>query len=269
MKPIVLEKEELIIHKNHNEPIILMQNKEQMDIIVEEGIEATLLELFIHPLSSHKKRVILKKGAKLQMVRYQDLQDNLTCSTEFILEESSYIQLINLEVGEAECINQYHSSLNKEHTHIEILGLVKLYDKTNNQSHFDINHHAPHTISNISYKHLLHDYAKALFQATSIVNNDAPHSKAFQNCNTMLLSDDATIFTQPHLEILIDELEASHGATVGGLDEEAMLYLQSRGINKEKAKEMLLKAFENEIYDKIISSRLKTFLKEYKRGYYV
>ena len=72
--------------------------------------------------------------------------------------------------------------------------------------------------------------------------------KAFQNCNTILLSDDATIFAQPHLEIYIDELEASHGTTTGTLNKEQLLYLQSRGISKDKAYDMLLlKAFESSI----------------------
>jgi Fe-S cluster assembly protein SufD len=75
-------------------------------------------------------------------------------------------------------------------------------------------HNEKSSISNINYKHSLKDSSKAVFKAKSIVNETALFSKAFQNCNTILLSDDATIFAQPHLEILIDELEASHGTTI-------------------------------------------------------
>ena len=94
-------------------------------------------------------------------------------------------------------------------------------------------------------------------------------SKAFQNCNTILLSDDATIFAQPHLEILIDELEASHGTTTGTLNKEQLLYLQSRGISKNEAYEMLLSAFENKIVDNIKDEIIKEFIKTYKREKYV
>ena len=75
--------------------------------------------------------------------------------------------------------------------------------------------------------------------------------------------------TQPHLEILIDELKASHGATTGSLDEEALLYLQARGINKKLAYDILLRAYEKEIYDNIKNKELKKFAKKYKRDDYV
>ena len=105
--------------------------------------------------------------------------------------------------------------------------------------------------------------------AKSIVNESALFSKAFQNCNTILLSDEATIFAQPHLEIFIDELQASHGTTTGSLDKEQLLYLQSRGISKDKAYEMLLSAFENKIVDNIKDEIIKEFVQNYKRDKYV
>ncbi|MDN5105334.1 SufD family Fe-S cluster assembly protein, partial [Aliarcobacter butzleri] len=89
------------------------------------------------------------------------------------------------------------------------------------------------------------------------------------NCNTILLSDDATIFAQPHLEIYIDELEASHGTTTGTLNEEQLLYLQSRGIRKEKAYDMLLNAFESSIKDNIKDEKIKEFIENYKKEKYV
>ena len=101
------------------------------------------------------------------------------------------------------------------------------------------------------------------------VNKEAPFSKAFQNSNTILLSNDAEIFAQPHLEILIDELEASHGATTGTLDREQLLYLQSRGIPEVKAYDMLLKAFESQIYDNISDTLIKEFISSYTRSKYV
>lgn len=269
METVTLDNKELIIQKSHTEPIIIMQHKDAQDIIVKENVKATILELFVHPLNHHHKNITLEKNASLELVRLQDLDETFNSYTEFFLENNAYMQLTNLEFGKASCQNNYKAQLKKEEAHLEILGLVKLFSETNNQSTFNIEHYAKNSSSNLHYKHLLHDFSKAVFQANSVVNNSALYSKAFQNCNTLLLSDDATIFAQPHLEILIDELQASHGATVGGLDEEALLYLQSRGISKKNAQLILLKAFENEIYDNINSSKLKTFIKEYKRGDYV
>jgi hypothetical protein len=74
---------------------------------------------------------------------------------------------------------------------------------------------------------------------------------------------------KPHLEIYIDELQASHGTTTGSLDKEQLLYLQSRGISKDKAYEMLLSAFENKIVDNIKDEIIKEFVQNYKRDKYV
>ena len=113
------------------------------------------------------------------------------------------------------------------------------------------------------------DSSKAIFKAKSRVLETALFSKAFQNTDTILLSDDATIFAQPHLEIYIDELEASHGATTGTLNKEQLLYLQTRGIPKDLAYEMLLKAFEEKIVNNIKDEIIKEFVQEYKKDLYV
>ena len=130
-------------------------------------------------------------------------------------------------------------------------------------------HNNENSISNINFKHSLKDHSRTVFKALSRVNEDALYTKAFQNSNTILLSNDAAIYAQPHLEILIDELEASHGATTGTLDKDQLLYLQSRGINKNLAYEILLKAFESKIYDNIDDKLIKEFMDSYKRKDYV
>ncbi len=76
-------------------------------------------------------------------------------------------------------------------------------------------------------------------------------------------------FARPHLEINIDELEASHGATTGSLNKDELLYLCSRGIPKDTAYNMLLEAFENEVYDNIQDLKIKDFLKSFKKDDYV
>ena len=108
-----------------------------------------------------------------------------------------------------------------------------------------------------------------MFSAISIVNNEAPYSKAFQNSHTILLSDDASIVTKPHLEIKIDELEASHGVTTGTLDDEQLLYLCSRGIPYDLAQDMLLDAFEVQILEKITNEQIQEFIKNHIKSLYV
>jgi Fe-S cluster assembly protein SufD len=74
-----------------------------------------------------------------------------------------------------------------------------------------------------------------------------------------LLSDKATVNTKPQLEIWADDVKCSHGCTTGQLDEEAMFYLQARGIDKVTARAMMLYAFAGEVLDKIDSEPLKNY----------
>ena len=156
------------------------------------------------------------------------------------------------------------NEINKDLTYLSNVRQIDLVKK----AYLSINN-AKNSLSNINYKHSLKDSSKAVLKAKSIVNETAIGTKAFQNTNTILLSDDAVIFAQPHLEIYIDELEASHGATTGTLDKEQLLYLEARGIPKKLAYDMLLKAFEEKIAHNIKDEIIKEFIKTYKREKYV
>jgi len=121
--------------------------------------------------------------------------------------------------------------------------------------------HQNKSFSDIVFKNLLDDKSSVKLNMFSIVENTAAFSKAFQNSKTILLSDDASIAVTPHLEISIDELEASHGATYGDLDREALYYLKSRGIEESDAKIILLDAIRNEVFMNLNDEKLVEYIK--------
>lgn len=278
MKVINFKNEELLIDKNTDEPIIIVYDLEEeqqktLRIKVSSKIKASLVEVFTgNSIKTDLKReFIVDKDAKLEYLKFQDIskESSLEINYNLHLEESSSLQITNLELGLGDSTNYFETNLHEEHAKLEINGLVKLYESANSSSIFVTKHIAQNCFSNIKYKHSLSDSSKAIFEAKSIVEEKANFSKVLQSSDTLLLSEDAVIFARPHLEINIDELEASHGATTGTLDREQLLYLQARGIPEQKAKEMLLKAFENEIYDNIQDSKIKEFITSYKRREYV
>ena len=79
----------------------------------------------------------------------------------------------------------------------------------------------------------------------------AQKTNAFQQNNNILLDDKATVNTKPQLEIFADDVKCSHGCTVGQLDEEALFYLQSRGIPKKEAKALMTYAFANNVLESV------------------
>jgi len=114
-------------------------------------------------------------------------------------------------------------------------------------THTSLDHAMPHCTSHEIYKGILAGKAKAVFNGRIIVQLDAQKTDAKQTNRALLLSDDAMINSNPQLEIFADDVKCTHGAAVGQLDEEAMFYLQARGLTRAAARDMLLHAFAGEV----------------------
>jgi len=77
-----------------------------------------------------------------------------------------------------------------------------------------------------------------------------------------LIGDEASVNSKPELEIYADDVKCSHGSTIGQLDEEAIFYLQSRGISENTARRLVLTAFMQDVFEKITSPAVVTFLNQ-------
>ena len=109
------------------------------------------------------------------------------------------------------------------------------------------------------YKGILADHARGVFNGKIFVRQDSQKTNAFQQNNNILLSEDAVVNTKPQLEIWADDVKCSHGCTTGQLDEEALFYLQARGIGKMQAKGLLLYAFAGEVLEHIADEPFRTY----------
>lgn len=116
-------------------------------------------------------------------------------------------------------------------------------------THTSLDHAMPHCTSHEIYKGILAGQAKAVFNGRIIVRLDAQKTDAKQTNRALLLSNEATINSNPQLEIFADDVKCTHGAAVGQLDEEALFYLQARGLDRAAARDMLLHAFAGEVLE--------------------
>jgi Fe-S cluster assembly protein SufD len=117
--------------------------------------------------------------------------------------------------------------------------------------HTFIDHAVPRCSSQEVYRGLIDGRGHGVFDGTIAVRKDAQQSSAHQENRNLLLSDDATVHTKPHLQIDADDVSCSHGATIGDLDDDALFYLRARGIGAEQAQAMLTYAFVKELVDRI------------------
>jgi len=128
--------------------------------------------------------------------------------------------------------------------------------------HTRIDHRVPCCTSRQLYKGILAGKAKAVFNGKVLVHVDAQHSQAQQSNKNLLLSEGALVSTKPQLEIWADDVQCAHGATVGRLDEDALFYMQSRGLPKTEARKLLRVAFANEICSGVRSNPMRAHLEE-------
>ena len=118
-------------------------------------------------------------------------------------------------------------------------------------NHTEIEHAKPHGTSHEVYKGILDGRGRAVFNGRIRVRPDAQKTDAKQTNKTLLLSDEAQINTKPQLEILANDVKCTHGATVGQLSAEALFYLQARGIGRDEARALLVKAFASDVVSKM------------------
>ena len=123
-----------------------------------------------------------------------------------------------------------------------------------------VNHEAPGCESRQTVKHVLAGRARSIFQGKIEVARIAQKTDGYQMNQALLLSPDAEIDCKPQLEIFADDVKCSHGATVGELDADQFFYLVSRGIPREEARAMLVRAFLGEALDMVTDTRARAML---------
>src|SRR3984957_7402971 len=112
-------------------------------------------------------------------------------------------------------------------------------------------HDTPHCGSRQFYNGILDGSSHGVFHGRIIVHKDAQKTDAKQTNRNLLLSDEAQIDTKPQLEIYADDVKCTHGATIGQIEENALFYLRSRGIEEGVARQLLLRAFASECLERM------------------
>jgi Fe-S cluster assembly protein SufD len=141
-------------------------------------------------------------------------------------------------------------------------GLYLLKEKQVFDTHMFMDHAVPKCNSHELYKGILDEKARAVFCGRILVQQDAQQTDAVQSNRNLLLSRGAKVNTLPQLEIYADDVKCTHGATIGELDEVALYYLQTRGIDPVQGHAMLTYAFANEVLDEVKCAPVKAYVEQ-------
>jgi Fe-S cluster assembly protein SufD len=156
--------------------------------------------------------------------------------------------------------NNVHPVLAGEGTECLINGLFIGQGRQHLDNYMLVEHAQPHCESRQFYNGILDGKSHGVFHGRIIVHKDAQKTDAKQTNRNLLLSDDAQIDTKPQLEIYADDVKCTHGATIGQIEENALFYLRSRGIDEGSARKLLLLAFANECLDRMKEDSVRSYL---------
>ena len=130
-------------------------------------------------------------------------------------------------------------------------GLYLAGENQHIDNHTRVDHRVGPATSQQEYRGVLTANARCIWNGKAMVHEGADGTDAEQANHNLLLSDKAEIDAKPELEIYTDDVKCSHGTTVGQLDETALFYLRTRGIDKVGAKQILTTAFAQTIVSKL------------------
>jgi Fe-S cluster assembly protein SufD len=195
----------------------------------------------------------IETNAKLTIDKIQN-EDNTVFHMAkecFIQDQDSQFQMNTITIGGALVRNGLSILVEGTNCYSEINGVYLGKEKQHIDNHTFIDHLCAHCTSSETYKGVMDEHSTGVFNGKVIVREDAQKIQAYQSNGNILISDKASINSKPELEIYADDVRCSHGSTTGQLDEDALFYLQARGINKKSAQKLLVSAFIGEVLDKI------------------
>jgi len=178
-------------------------------------------------------------------------------------EKYSNIKSHSVLFGGAIVRNNVHPVLAGEGGNSLINGLYMSNDRQHMDNFMRVEHASPHCDSRQVYNGVLDDSSRGVFHGRIIVHEGAVKTDAKQTNRNLLLSDTAQIDTKPQLEIYNDDVKCTHGATIGQMDENAIFYLQSRGISKKEAKTIMVKGFTGESFSNMSLHPLREYLEKF------
>ncbi|MCC5832901.1 MAG: Fe-S cluster assembly protein SufD [Chlamydiales bacterium] len=143
----------------------------------------------------------------------------------------------------------YGIRLMEERAEASLYGLCRPEERSHHHVNVLMKHEAPRCRSLQHFKNVLKGISRTSFEGKIHVDRLAQKTEAFQMNNNLILSPRASANSKPNLEIFADDVKASHGATVGQIDEEQLFYLKTRGIPLAQAKELLVEGFCREILE--------------------
>ncbi len=227
-------------------------------IVAEQNAHVQIIErhqsLSDNPaLTNSVTEVYAAKDATVDIYKIQN--DNINASlidnTYIEQKSNSIVSVHTFSFGGNITRNNLNFYQRGEHIDSILKGITIIKGKQHVDHHTLVHHIEPNCESHQDYKGIYDERSTGVFNGKVIVEKEAQKTNAYQKNNNVLMSNKATINAKPQLEIFADDVKCSHGCTIGQLDDDALFYMQQRGIPKKEAKALLMYAFANTVLESV------------------
>lgn len=239
-------------------------------VVAEENVEATLIETF-----GASRDGVYFTNAVTEIVAGQDsridhcrLQHESTkayhvAAMQVTLARSATFVSHAATLGARLTRNNLSVSMNGDFADATLNGLVVLSGVQHCDNHTILDHARPNCPSHELYKHVLDGKSTGVFKGKILVRQPAQKTDSKQTSKSLLLSDDATMNSQPALEIYADDVKCTHGSTTGPVDEDMIFYLRTRGVSLDAARHLLTYAFAADVTRRIKVAPVRRYLENF------
>ena len=227
--------------------------------------KATIVESFVGTQSAsayqvHDTAVIwVGDDSNVQHVRLlDDAADAANIASAIVtLSARCVFNTFSLTIGSGVSRYQSFITLSGEDTSLSTNSIHLLRRQQHGDCSFVIDHAVPNCISRETFRAVLDDRARSVFQGKIVVRQQAQKTDGKMMSRALLLSDDAEMDNKPELEIFADDVQCGHGATIGALDDSLLFYLRARGLTEKQAQALLIQAFVGEAIESIADEALR------------
>ena len=254
-----------------------MLSNRRLLVILEENSSASLLicdhsSMEKQTLSTQVMEVFLGRGAQFNLYELEETSHSNTRLGHLYVRQQadSSFNHSNITLTNGFTRNYINVSLEGHGAETNICGLAIGDKEQHIDNHTLVDHKTGNCNSNELYKYILDEHSTGVFAGKMLIRPDAQHTNSQQTNRNLCLTNDAHMYAQPQLEIYADDVKCSHGSTVGQLDDNALFYMQQRGIPADEARHLLMYAFAGEVIDHIgieaLRDRLHMLVEKRLRG---
>ena len=227
-------------------------------IFAAPGSRAAVIEHYVsmdgaQALTSAVTQCVLEDGAAIEHYQLNEQGDGVYHFAGVHVQQAGNSRYAshNVQAGARLARGDIHVVLAGQGGECSLNGLYLGRGRQHIDNYTYIDHQVPRCTSRESYKGVLDGHARGVFNGQIIVRQDAQHTDARQVNHNLLLSEDAEADTRPQLLIYADDVQCSHGSTVGQLDRDALFYLRARGLDEAQARRMLVTAFARDVVERM------------------